>query len=388
MVSAGEFCFYKSSTHGWIPAKVLSARGDHTCDLDVKPNASVDSIFRLLDGVVVEYHSQSLNSWIPARVLNKADDGSFDLDCKMAVPITKIRPPPDAKGGASSKPASRGGAAGATWGFGGWWGSNEESSQAEPDEKGKGMQKGKDGKGKDGKDGKGKGYDAKGYDGKGYDGKGYDGKGYGGKGKEGGFVPNPAGGTTSDVPQQDWSWFGGWGATPAPKMSLWRYCPSDGRHLDIRSEPNIDGARSLNCLGAGDVFCARQEKQGAGNVLYLELADGRGWVFDHKPGFGRMCERYFVEEEDGPGSYAIIYDKLEVNRARSGGEVVGKLAAGGIVLVLEVSQVPEQQKVRARIEAPAGWITLVDTSNQLRCGVKSRKAVQARSERSACTVWG
>ena len=25
----------------------------------------------------------------------------------------------------------------------------------------------------------------------------------------------------------------GWGAS-APKVSLWRYCPADGRHLDIR----------------------------------------------------------------------------------------------------------------------------------------------------------
>jgi len=383
----GEFCFYKSSTHGWIPAKVLSARsGEHTCDLDVKPAANVDSIFRLLDGTVVEYHSQSLNNWIPARVLNPSSEpGSFDLDCKLAVPITKIRPPADAKGGSSSKPSTRGGAA-AAFGFG-WWGSNDDPEPEEP--KGKGMHKGKEGKGKDGKgyDGKGcdgKGYDGKGYDGKGYDGKGYDGKGYGGKGKEGGgFFPNPAGGTTSDVPQ-DWSWFG-WGAS-APKVSLWRYCPADGRHLDIRSEPNIDGARSLNCLGAGDVFCVKQEKQGAQGVLYLEIADGRGWVFDHKPGFGRMCERYSADEEDGPGSYAITYDKLDVSRARSGGaEIVGKLAAGGVVLVLEVSRLPDQQKVRGRLETPAGWITLVD-SNDMRYAVKSRKP--ARSERSACTVWG
>jgi len=380
---AGEFCFYKSSTHGWIPAKVLSARsGEQTCDLDVKPGANVESIFRLLDGTVVEYHSQSLNNWIPARVLNPSSEpGSFDLDCKLAVPITKIRPPLDAKGGSPSKPATRGGAAGA-FGFGGWWGSSDPDP--EPEEKGKGM-KGKDGKGKDGKgkDGKGKdGYEGKGY---GYDGKGYDGKGHGGKGKEGGFFPNPAGGTTSDV-QQDWSWFGGWGATSAPKVSLWRYCPSDGRHLDIRSEPNIDGARSLNCLGAGDVFCVRQEKQGAQGVLYLELADGRGWVFDHKPGFGRMCERFSADEDDGPGSYAITYDKLEVTRARSGSEIVGKLAAGGVVLVLEVSNTPDQQKVRARLESPAGWITLVDCSNNIRYAVKSRKP--ARSERNACTVWG
>lgn len=40
-------------------------------------------------------------------------------------------------------------------------------------------------------------------------------------------------------------------------------------------------------------------------------------------------------EEDGPGSYAIAYDKLEVNRARSGGDVVGKLAAGAYVVVVE-----------------------------------------------------
>ncbi|CAJ1330391.1 unnamed protein product [Effrenium voratum] len=350
-IQAGDFCFYKSSAHGWIPAKVLSSRGD-LYDLDVKPGANAENMFRLLDGVVVEYHSQSSNSWIPAKLLNKASEpGTFDLDCKMSVPVTKIRPPADAVGGSGPPKQSRGGAAGATAGFFGWWGGEAQAGYAEP-EKGKGKDKGKD---------KGKGY-------------------------EGGFVPNPAGGTTSDVPQQEWSMFGGWGG--APKVTFWRYCPQDGRHLDIRSEPNIDGARSLNCLGAGDVFCVIQEKQGPGGVLYLELADGRGWVFDHKPGFGNMCQRHTVEEDDGPGCYAVIHDKLEVNKARSssGGDIVGKLAAGGTVNVIEVSRVPEQQKVRAHIEAPAGWITLLDASG-IRYAVRSKRP-PPRSERSACTVWG
>jgi len=365
-LQAGEICFYKSSAHGWIPAKVQSYRtGEGTCELDVKPGANVDNVFRLLDGTEVEYHSATSNSWIAARLLQKAaEPGTFDLDCKMAVPITKIRPPPDATGGLqpAAKHKSRGGAAGATTGFFDWWGGRAEEP---PMDKGKG----KDGKGK-GKDDMGKG-------------KGYEGTF---------FVPSPAGGTTADVRQGqgDWGMFGGYGWGGAPrKASLWRYCPQDGRHLDIRSEPNVDGGRSLHCLGAGDIFCVSQEKPGPQGVLYLELADGRGWVFDHKPGFGKMCEKYTVEEDDTPGAYAVIHERLEVtkNRASVGGDTVGKLTAGTTIHILEVAQISEQSRVRGRLDSPQGWITLFDGSTGLRHAVKSRKP-PARAERNACSVWG
>eukprot|EP00931_Biecheleriopsis_adriatica_P053302 TRINITY_DN31182_c0_g2_i1.p1 TRINITY_DN31182_c0_g2~~TRINITY_DN31182_c0_g2_i1.p1 ORF type:complete len:501 (+),score=107.18 TRINITY_DN31182_c0_g2_i1:29-1504(+) len=367
-LKAGEFVFYKSGTHGWIPAKVISARpGDETCDLDVKPNASVQQIFRLPDGAMVEYFSQSSNSWIPARLLRPsgpgADPGSFDLDCKQCVPITKIRPPPDAAGGAPSpapKMKSRGGAAAATGG--GFWGLFGGEDVAEDGYGGvdKGGSKG-GGKG-GGKDGKPGGYD--------------------GGASFGRQMPPQVPGTM--LPGKSF------------KMPLWSYNPPDGRHMDIRAEPNIEGRRSDKCLAAGEIFCVSQEMQGPQGVLYLEIADGRGWVFDHKPGFGPMCERYLIDEEDSSAHYVVINDKLAVTgaRARGGdGDVVGKLGAGACVKVKEVVTLADQHRVRGRIEQPAGWITLLDLQSGRRCAVKSQQKIAALAtgalqQRQSCFGFG
>eukprot|EP00933_Yihiella_yeosuensis_P018635 TRINITY_DN15227_c2_g1_i1.p1 TRINITY_DN15227_c2_g1~~TRINITY_DN15227_c2_g1_i1.p1 ORF type:complete len:955 (-),score=222.57 TRINITY_DN15227_c2_g1_i1:63-2927(-) len=75
------------------------------------------------------------------------------------------------------------------------------------------------------------------------------------------------------------------------KETLWRYSPEDGFHLDIRVVPMITGPRTGLALLAGEVFRVSQEHQGSDGVLYLKLADGRGWVFDKKDGVGSLCER-------------------------------------------------------------------------------------------------
>eukprot|EP00418_Pyrodinium_bahamense_P046401 CAMPEP_0179193790 /NCGR_PEP_ID=MMETSP0796-20121207/96308_1 /TAXON_ID=73915 /ORGANISM="Pyrodinium bahamense, Strain pbaha01" /LENGTH=536 /DNA_ID=CAMNT_0020898105 /DNA_START=1 /DNA_END=1609 /DNA_ORIENTATION=+ len=97
------------------------------------------------------------------------------------------------------------------------------------------------------------------------------------------------------------------GKAAAQRAQLWRYAPEDCWHVDIRSMPDVNGPRTGTCLQAGEVFRVCEERRGTDGVLYLCLADGRGWVFDQKPGVGTMCVRAdrpipvpvsVVEEED------------------------------------------------------------------------------------------
>eukprot|EP00929_Paragymnodinium_shiwhaense_P104208 TRINITY_DN6835_c0_g1_i2.p1 TRINITY_DN6835_c0_g1~~TRINITY_DN6835_c0_g1_i2.p1 ORF type:complete len:860 (+),score=134.91 TRINITY_DN6835_c0_g1_i2:194-2773(+) len=79
--------------------------------------------------------------------------------------------------------------------------------------------------------------------------------------------------------------------------SLPLYETVNGLSIEIRSEPRIDGPLTGTRVRPGERFrvCETLVVQGmAGNpesiVTYLRLADGRGWLFDRKPGFGIMCE--------------------------------------------------------------------------------------------------
>lgn len=73
----------------------------------------------------------------------------------------------------------------------------------------------------------------------------------------------------------------------------WRYSPADGWPIDSRAVPAIDATRTNHRLEAGDHFWVAEERpstDGSG-VLFLRLADGRGWLFDQKPGVGVLCVR-------------------------------------------------------------------------------------------------
>ncbi|CAK8987019.1 unnamed protein product [Durusdinium trenchii] len=89
----------------------------------------------------------------------------------------------------------------------------------------------------------------------------------------------------------------------------WKYIAADGEErLPIRSSSAVDAPTTGGSLGSGEVFAVEQETPGANGVLFLRLADGRGWVFDRKSGLGRkrrarpLCVPYqvpLIDEEDG-----------------------------------------------------------------------------------------
>lgn len=59
----------------------------------------------------------------------------------------------------------------------------------------------------------------------------------------------------------------------------------------------VDGPRSGDLLHPGEVFRVSEEHPdpaGSGAIL-LRLADGRGWLFDRKPGVGTMCSPLELE---------------------------------------------------------------------------------------------
>ena len=76
------------------------------------------------------------------------------------------------------------------------------------------------------------------------------------------------------------------------KGSAWHYVPPTELSLAIRALPQVVGPRTGHYLRPGEVFCVAQELyRGLEGVVYLRLADGRGWAFDRLPGVGVMCER-------------------------------------------------------------------------------------------------
>jgi len=96
------------------------------------------------------------------------------------------------------------------------------------------------------------------------------------------------------------------GPQAARPPTTWRYERADGLHVDIRAVPDIFGSRTGISIQAGEAFEVSEERRAADGVLYLRLADGRGWVFDRKPGVGVLCSRIGLptpqhrREESGP----------------------------------------------------------------------------------------
>jgi len=143
----------------------------------------------------------------------------------------------------------------------------------------------------------------------------------------------------------------------------WVCAPSDGRHLDIRVGPAINGPRTKGMLLNGERFWVCSEHKGEDGVLYLKLKDGRGWVFETKPGVGILCAR---RSDASPGDYVITHNETAVTQsANEVGEakVVARLQFGTCINILEVKHtLPAKGRIRGRISQPAGWIDILDLS--------------------------
>lgn len=80
----------------------------------------------------------------------------------------------------------------------------------------------------------------------------------------------------------------------APSQRRWRYRPPDWVPLCVRPTASLEWDREYTefYLEPGEVFDVSQHVWGDNGVLFLRLADGRGWVFDRKPYVGILCIPY------------------------------------------------------------------------------------------------
>jgi len=91
------------------------------------------------------------------------------------------------------------------------------------------------------------------------------------------------------------------------KAPAWRYHGEDGYVLAIRSTPDIHGPKSGHTLQPGEVFRIKEKLQGGNGIRYLNLADGRGWVFEAKPGVGVLCSKMEENDRDEQGRHFVNY---------------------------------------------------------------------------------
>mmetsp|Transcript_99737 Transcript_99737/g.250038 ORF Transcript_99737/g.250038 Transcript_99737/m.250038 type:complete len:677 (-) Transcript_99737:100-2130(-) len=131
--------------------------------------------------------------------------------------------------------------------------------------------------------------------------------------------------------------------------TLWRYSPENGCAIGIRTAPQVDAELADDeFLEVGDVFYVMEELEGADGVVFLRLADGRGWVFNQKPGVGTMCTRHqhareALEEAQGRSEqrvgatavrcrYHRLPKKLDDDYCVKPRKVLGSGANGDVVL--------------------------------------------------------
>jgi hypothetical protein len=72
---------------------------------------------------------------------------------------------------------------------------------------------------------------------------------------------------------------------------FWKCTPANGRPLEVRVGPRLDAAKTGEMLKPGAIFRVTGTLRTDAGVLFLKLADGRGWVFNNLPGVGLMCSK-------------------------------------------------------------------------------------------------
>eukprot|EP00435_Cladocopium_sp_Y103_P064358 s197_g26.t1 len=82
-----------------------------------------------------------------------------------------------------------------------------------------------------------------------------------------------------------------------------------------------------------------------------------------------------IVEEDLPGHYLIVHNNAAVRaEVALDSPVVGQLASGEIVHVLEVLPLLEENRVRGKLEHPHGWISLVNLQDGYRWAERQETA--------------
>jgi len=67
------------------------------------------------------------------------------------------------------------------------------------------------------------------------------------------------------------------------EKNLWAYLPQDNRRIGIRKKAAYESDKQGEAINPNERFVVSEEKVGEDGVLYLKLADGRGWLFERVP---------------------------------------------------------------------------------------------------------
>jgi hypothetical protein len=82
------------------------------------------------------------------------------------------------------------------------------------------------------------------------------------------------------------------------EYTFWQYRPVNGLTLSIRKEPKAHADKEGK-LQPGESFDVSKEvavfSPGNLSILFLKLADGRGWVPERSVAAGKMCHRIFMD---------------------------------------------------------------------------------------------
>ncbi|CAK0793440.1 unnamed protein product [Prorocentrum cordatum] len=79
-------------------------------------------------------------------------------------------------------------------------------------------------------------------------------------------------------------------AAACPQDETWTYTPPNGKDIVARSAPSFQARRTGRRLAPGETFAVTQTKK-VGEVTFLRLAGGEGWLFDAMPGVGTVATR-------------------------------------------------------------------------------------------------
>ncbi|CAK0910864.1 unnamed protein product [Prorocentrum cordatum] len=71
----------------------------------------------------------------------------------------------------------------------------------------------------------------------------------------------------------------------------WVYQPAKKAPITIETHPRKEGEHTAHKILPGTRFEVEEIQAGDDDILFLKLADGRGWVFDKHPEYGELCAR-------------------------------------------------------------------------------------------------
>mmetsp|Transcript_64655 Transcript_64655/g.135652 ORF Transcript_64655/g.135652 Transcript_64655/m.135652 type:complete len:475 (+) Transcript_64655:1-1425(+) len=112
-----------------------------------------------------------------------------------------------------------------------------------------------------------------------------------------------------------------------------------------------------------------------------EFGDGRSWHPNADIVIAVPPENLSGHGEQ-PGRYVVIHDNTAVTKGvNPEPPVVGRLAFGAEIQILELVHRSDQNRVRGRVENPAGWISLWDTKDGYRWAVPSVELRQGQRSR-------